>query len=482
MATTTRHTNTSNSNQVLPPANDPFVIQQRPRPQCTHTNMNRIHGPYRCDQCGHVSEYGWVYQCAQDVENNVPISSDEHFFMALAPKDWDHRKEMSALGISPSVLAQYDAGLYTSDQVQKIKDQKRYLHQVLVHEINSEINRASLFQYAAESIQRSPSGAVRPSEDTQDQYYRQPAPTMRRLGQPDTVSMAICRFKCCHRCRPFYRDRVYTSFEEVMNGETAAIAERDAGELQVLDANVLKRISYNALRPATDIPSNTTVHDFAKSPTREPSSELSSVTLSTSASTGSIAVYCDDVLHSPIASTASSPVASMTPSSLASPRTTLSSISLPITPSSVHDWSAEAHDLGPLSDHASAPHDTWPLPSNATMGGGEKEEENKSVEYEMTLPIRGGRPNEGTRTSSSALSSLVSASSYHDEMDVEGGVALTEAAVGTGVPDIITRPGTPDIDRPTSEYMLATKNSINMDTLDALFPATSGHQRTETQT
>ncbi|KAG8631707.1 hypothetical protein KVT40_000847 [Elsinoe batatas] len=482
MATTTRHTNTGNSNEVFPPTNDPFVIQQRPRPQCTHTNMNRIHGPYHCDQCGRVSEYGWIYQCAQDVENNIPISSDEHFFMALAPKDWDHRKEMSALGISPSVLAQYDAGLYTSDQVQKIKDQKRHLHQVLVHEINSEIDRANLFQYAAEPIQRSPSGSARLDQDMQNKYHGQPAPTMRRLGRPDAVSMATCRFKCCHRCRPFYRDRVYTSFEAVMDGETAAIVERDTGELQVLDANILKKISYNPLRPATDMPSNTTVHDFAKSPTREPSSELSTITLSTSASTGSIAVYCDNVLNSPIASTASSPVASVTPSSLASPRTTLSSISLPITPSSVHDWSVEAPGSIPLSNLASAPHDTWPLSPKATMSGREKEEENRSHGYEMTLPIRGGRMNESTRASSSELSSLVSESSYHDEMDVDGGVALTEAAVGTGVPDIITRPGTPDIERPTSEYMLATKNSINMDTLDALFPASSGHQRTETQT
>ncbi|KAF4551254.1 Hypothetical protein D9617_14g077110 [Elsinoe fawcettii] len=450
--------------------------------------MNRIHGPHRCDQCGRQSEFGWLYQCAQDVEHNLPISSDEHLFMALAPRDWDHKKEMSALGVSSSITTQYDAGLYTPEQIQKIKDQKRHLHNILVHEINNE----NMSLYPQKGPQRSPNSPVRYSNNVpqhatlasgadQHPYFRLPAPTMRRFRPPSSAFPVICRFRCCHRCRPFYQDRIYTSFETMLEDKNADMYGARDDQLHVIDAQVIKKISYTPLNSVPMVPSNTNIRDFAGKVSREPSSDLSHISLSPSGSSGSIAVFSDETMISPNTSVSTSPITSDTTSSLTSPRTTMSSVSLPITPASTRDWPDIPQERSPLSTYTAVPHNVG-LPPPGLYRYTKKEQQSSGGAHRMILPIKGGKRIENSRASSNPLSSSNSDSSYGEEIDVDGGVALTEEAVELGVPDIITRPGTPVTGLTPYDSSQAVTQSIGNENLNAVFYPVSGHARTQTQT
>ncbi|TKX24860.1 hypothetical protein C1H76_2813 [Elsinoe australis] len=411
--------------------------------------------------------------------------------MSLAPRDWNDKSEMAALGISPAIFTQYDAGIYTPEQIQRIKDQKRHLHQVLVSEINNENDHryATAAQTAprrSESVSKRNSMAVPHRADlamaaSQAPRSREPAPPMRHLRRRSEMPDQLCRFKCCHYCRPFYEDRVYTSFESALDDTQAPISKSETAGLRVLDARVLKKISYSPLRPANPTPFNTETHDFALEGPYELSSEFSSLSLSSKGSSASLGRAClaaAEALDQPHLY-CSSPITSPTNSSLASPRSNLSSISLPLTPSSLRGWSStpERDLLEPDNNsYANAQETGFHLMSNKSGDFSDRHsgERQTTSGAQKTTSYRQGRRLDNNENSSSKTAHgpiISSDSDYSEEVMVDGGVALTEEGVGMRVPDVATR---------TGQSLVGKQNTITPDRASSA-QATTGHMRTCTQ-
>ncbi|PSK43013.1 hypothetical protein B9Z65_6967 [Elsinoe australis] len=412
--------------------------------------------------------------------------------MSLAPRDWNDKSEMAALGISPAIFTQYDAGIYTPEQIQRMKDQKRHLHQVLVSEINKENAHryATAVQTAprrSESVSKRHSMAVPLRADlattaSQAPRFREPAPPMRHLRQRSEIPDQICRFKCCHYCRPFYEDRMYTSFESALGDTQAPISRNETAGLRVLDARVLKKISYSPLKSATSLLFTTETHDFALEGPHELSSELSSLSLSSTGSSASLGRAClaaAEALDQPH-SYCSSPITSPTTSSLASPRSNLSSISLPLTPSSLRGWSSTPErDLSGPEDnsYANAQETGFHLMSSKSGNFSNrhgKERQTKSGAQKTTFYKQARRLDHNSNSSSEAVHAptIINDSDYSEEVMVDGGVALTEEGVGMRVPDVATR---------TGQSLVGKQDTTTPDRASSA-QATTGHMRTCTQT
>ncbi|PNS19228.1 hypothetical protein CAC42_2405 [Sphaceloma murrayae] len=438
--------------------------------------MNRIYGQHTCDQCGRPSQFGWIYQCTQDVEHNAQVSADDHLFMSLAPRDWNDKIEMAALGISHSVMSQYDAGLYTPAQIKKIKDQKRHLHRVLV----GEVNRENAGRYASpptiplrggsrtrDSSPIAHYGGDLSSAAAHSPLHGKPATATRNFSKPDIDQ--TCRFKCCHRCRPFYEDRMYTSIEAAFDDKIPQISAEEATKLHVLDARVLKKISHNPLRTAEVTSSNTDSHDFALESPRDLSSEYSSVSLSSSGSWSSLGKPCRDPGHIlSQSSSSSSPVTSPTASTLTSPRTTLSSHSLPITPLSSYEWPGTP--LSPSRWDRSKLHGARFIQTGIVPCRDDERQ---------TTP--GASPNHSLDGKFRSNPVIEHESSEGEEVEVDGGVALTEEAVDRRLPNVAT---TPDMGRlrPTPSLAVASGSLVVGEEVNGRVIHARGHMRTETQT
>jgi hypothetical protein len=59
-------------------------------------------------------------------------------------------------------------------------------------------------------------------------------------------SPPICRLRACHNCRPYYRDRMYISFQSVFDGDFPPMTRHDAQNLPTKSAQVMKTIGTTA--------------------------------------------------------------------------------------------------------------------------------------------------------------------------------------------------------------------------------------------
>ena len=58
-----------------------------------------------------------------------------------------------------------------------------------------------------------------------------------------------CNFMVCHTCRPFFQDRLYMSFEQMLSGRVPAVTREEIIRLPVLDAAIVRTIGLHAQQP-----------------------------------------------------------------------------------------------------------------------------------------------------------------------------------------------------------------------------------------
>ena len=184
--------------------------------------MNRLYGNSSCDVCHQPSPLGWLYACAQD--NHV----EDHF--SLTAGFWGDsnastrpcqslREELEELNFSPSIIAQAEAGVYTSIQIQTLKEQKTHLHNTIA----AVPSRPSFNKLLPDS---------QPQLTTPHQPFGNVSNT-RHIAPPKVINPTPCAFKCCHRCRPYLVDRCWTSFDAVFNDELRPLTAADTMTLPV---------------------------------------------------------------------------------------------------------------------------------------------------------------------------------------------------------------------------------------------------------
>jgi len=110
--------NTSKPLPLIPPR------RRHAPPGCTHIHMDRLYGNHQCTTCSRVSPFGWLYSCKQD-ELQAPVSAP----CQIASPDYSAdkstlRTELEWIGLSEWVIKAAEAGEYTPEQLEKLKQQK----------------------------------------------------------------------------------------------------------------------------------------------------------------------------------------------------------------------------------------------------------------------------------------------------------------------------------------------------------------------
>ncbi|KAF2161359.1 hypothetical protein M409DRAFT_28094 [Zasmidium cellare ATCC 36951] len=445
------------------------------RPQCTHIYMNRVHGDLTCNMCGRIPEVGWVYACQQDrLPGQYDPLPDVDAVPVTVPDDsnyFDARARVAEyLHMSPSVIKGIRAGDYDIDQVEKlIKQREKVIRTINEQEVRLKEGSGSVSATSSPHNIITSVGSTAPAENCRNSTAlpMSPAGTPANTPHDSHATTPVkgdgestprfkynCTFQVCHACRPFFLDRMYISFESAFNGEGPSAPPQECQGLRVADARIISKIGQHAVprplplpniarpQPSMDIVTQSTseVDDDISvdwSDSEHPSERLDSSELYPCPGPGQCPVWSR---HSGCAydvgfddgrramnhgyfqemdidrltpENSHSQLRHMTGSLTNTPigtSSTASSLSLP-TPT--------ASNLAPLlpSDDLLSV-----TPQKQGKSGKAKSVCGEFDAYDRKVGLRG-------RPSSSSLGS---------EVEVEGGVALTEEAVESGTPDIIT--------------------------------------------
>ncbi|KAI7193955.1 hypothetical protein KC363_g2383 [Hortaea werneckii] len=242
---------------AMAPRARPQTLHSR-RPQCTHMNMARVYGNHTCQMCGKIPSMGWLYCCHQDSEQPdtpshtdiFPIVPDESSFLDV------QARIAESLGIGSTVITGIRRGDYSFEQVDTLIEQKRHLLATIrrtergsadsTPQMHQRPRRnsgladiiASVGTSAAPTTSMSVTNAA-PRASTQ--ISRRTSTLTRSQEYKQT-----CNFQVCHACRPFFQDRQYTSFEKVLSGCMPALTEGDIARLPILNPQIVRGLGLRA--------------------------------------------------------------------------------------------------------------------------------------------------------------------------------------------------------------------------------------------
>ncbi|KAF2734516.1 hypothetical protein EJ04DRAFT_245205 [Polyplosphaeria fusca] len=226
------------SGQTTPPPNGTMKARAAPKRQargsCTHLNVDRIYDPNeRCHGCGKFPAIGFLYMCRQQHVHSWDDDDDDP-----APKRSCLRVELEGIGLSQSVIGAAERGEYSDRQLEMLKLQK-----IRVRQCSGNAFEKKQADIAIDSLRARAKSISNTDGACNSFQIRKPVP-----------NSTACGYKTCHNCRPFYKDRVYSSFEAVFAGELPPLTVADANKLPMMDPRYLKNIG---LRPNPPSPCDT---------------------------------------------------------------------------------------------------------------------------------------------------------------------------------------------------------------------------------
>jgi len=238
---------------------------------CTHTHMTRLYddyGSHRCHICHRHPNIGWVYRCTQDHDNFLPESD----FVA----DWNPRPSIDlaecevSLGLSPWINRAIAEDQYTIEQVFQLVQQRQSVRDAIfakeqtpvpprplssdepITTTNPEaLNSASAAFNQPESTSTAPGPEL--GEKTIEKTALSTFPSNlgddvlsetegRKKPSQSPPSFSICNWKCCHTCRPNYRERAYQSIDKIVSEGYTTPPKWELENRRVSDARLLSVI------------------------------------------------------------------------------------------------------------------------------------------------------------------------------------------------------------------------------------------------
>ena len=225
-------------------------------PNCTHVDMDRIYGQHQqCFVCGREPSIGFLYECRQDCSSRSlqEFHSQGDLDCSKSPL----RTELEAAGLSESVIQSAEQGHYTSAQLKVLKAQKLDLRQTIEDSIQgTQINDVVARLAALSSPSSTNDGtASSKSKDTVKASALQGSDSL-----VDLVQSTPCNFRACHTCRPYYRDRVFISFEAVASAEFDPISKDEAQHLPTKSANTIRFLKDAQTSSSSQVDQDDTPH------------------------------------------------------------------------------------------------------------------------------------------------------------------------------------------------------------------------------
>ncbi|KAH3979326.1 hypothetical protein HBI82_103960 [Parastagonospora nodorum] len=209
---------------------DQIKARKMPRrsraPNCTHLDMDRVYGRNQhCDVCGRSPPIGFLYECRQDwvTQSLRDLLTKDVEKGVLEVVKSDMRLELECLGLSESVILTAEQGHYTRSQLEKIKTQKKELRQIISDSLQaSQINDAAATLAVLAQAPSNHDGA--------------------QNSTPEKEATPACAIRACHTCRPYYRDRVHISFQSVLAADFTPMTREDADCLPTKSAKIMATI------------------------------------------------------------------------------------------------------------------------------------------------------------------------------------------------------------------------------------------------
>lgn len=395
----------------------PSISTQRPRPQCTHVTMDRKRCRLRCDICDQPSWMGWLYVCSQDETNKASVNINN------SRKAVDELSELHDLRFSPSVISQYQAGGYTTAQMDIMKEQRRKVQNTIADTI-----KATLDECRPSTITRdgSKKRAALSAQHSMGVPHKRDFSPSSALAQTSKVSAIVnsidqnsyltnlsrasppCDFRCCHKCRPFLQERLPYSLNAVLKDDDISTPSLDdIKNTHVIDAKVASQFGLkHPPRITLRTIDSRDAMDFDFRPLNSSFPSMSSIASTLEHSSSESSLYLDESGGRD----ADEDAAAMRLHDLVTGKT-----SQHVKPA-FHQPRIFSR---PLASNERSPSDT----SSITSSG-----------RSPTTPS----PASSVRVDIANHTGDISASDIEDEIEVKGGVALTEEAVEKHMPDIMT--------------------------------------------
>lgn len=150
------------------------------------------------------------------------------------------KEELQALKFSPSVIAQAEAGIYSPSQLQILKQQKQNFHNTVA--ITTPLSSFGIAMQAL-AVSNLQTSSVTPRSTASNLH------DIRPIAPPKGFNTNSCAFKCCHRCRPYMIDRCWTSFEAVFAGELRPLSITDTMVLPVKSPLIARTLGLANMIP-----------------------------------------------------------------------------------------------------------------------------------------------------------------------------------------------------------------------------------------
>ncbi|KAK0267914.1 hypothetical protein LTR91_002237 [Friedmanniomyces endolithicus] len=231
------------------------------RPQCTHMTMDRVHSNLTCHMCG-KGTIGWLYVCSQDRDFDQLNPSNPSGSFSLMPNGSGYYDAQARLAESVGITAGVVEGIrnraYSFEQIDKLIQQKVHLLATIRRQETSSTSDSPQAQTARSRTQSATDSIIASVGTTavppvQVSVSRTPVPN------PDSTSTAQidgtigstrkikskkqnCSFQVCHACRPFFKDRLYMSFEMMLSGRLPAITEEDIKKLPMINPAIVRNL------------------------------------------------------------------------------------------------------------------------------------------------------------------------------------------------------------------------------------------------
>lgn len=225
---------------------------------CTHLSVTRLFDALdsqKCQLCGRRSPFGWLYRCTQDHDNFLPESD----FRSAARESSDATLGGNDLTnqLSQGILRGIENRAYGAQHVRLLQAQKLRVREFIDTQEQTSEN-ASKPSLTYEDPSSSAIGlrhrranfhsqpTVKLSTNRQGADQNLPAVPKKSYATPLVVT---CHFKCCHSCRPAYRDRAFQSLNAILAEPFKQPPPWELGNRRISDANVLKGVAKPCPRP-----------------------------------------------------------------------------------------------------------------------------------------------------------------------------------------------------------------------------------------
>ena len=219
--------------------------------------MNRKYGVHHRLSCGKVPSIGWLYVCQQDRELELLSGIGDFDFFPTVPNESDYFDVQSrlaeSLSMGSTVVSSIRNAEYSFEQVDTLIGQRQHLlASIREAESTSADSTPTIRINTGKSVASSESiiasvgtsaSSIHPPLKLYIPYSSGIETPVHKIGRGKKHA---CSFQVCHPCRPFFKDRIYASFESVLSGQTPAVTEGEMLRLPMLNPSIVRNLG---LRP-----------------------------------------------------------------------------------------------------------------------------------------------------------------------------------------------------------------------------------------